>query len=361
MSAEKKILAKRFFLDTILCIFLFVFLINGYKLFVWATDNYYSDKVLDEIYQDDNNSNNGAVIIVPSTSSSSSESSSSEGSEAASGDLSSVDSSATSSLSDFEIIYQTMYKDLKSLKAKNKDTKGWIKVAGLEKLDYPFVQHKSNNTYYLFRDFNKKRTDAGWVFAHTEVDLKNFNPNSVFTGHARLDGSMFGSLRNCFKKSWYNDPSNHYVFITTEYDELVFQIFSAYHTDIYSGYDRQLFTYEKQFEYFVDTIVSRNEVAALDYGATSEDIIITLNTCNGSFGTIERIAIHAKLVYSKNDPSLESYKYEFKEMPEISSDTLLPSYLPTLPSLDSQTSSSENSTEVSSNDSLTTSVVSSGD
>ncbi|MBR2327187.1 MAG: class B sortase [Clostridia bacterium] len=331
MSNEKKILAKRFFLDAILCVFIFVFLINGYKLLGWAYDNYETDRIIEDIYGDNgNNSNNGQVIIKPNPPTVSSQPSDSSVTSSDTTDAS-TESSQTSSLSDYEIIYQTMYKDLTSLKAKNKDTKGWIKVAGLPKLDYPFVQHKKNNQYYLLYDFNKKRNDAGWVFAHTEVNFEHPNPNNMFTGHARLDGSMFGSLRNIFKKSWYSNSSNHYVFITTETDELVFQIFSAYHTDIYSGYDRQIFTYEKQFDNWVKNVVQSNEVAALDYGATTEDIIITLNTCNGAFGTIERIAVHAKLVYSKNDPTLESYKYEFKELPDYSSWPSLPT--PSFPTI----------------------------
>ena len=52
MSNEKRILAKRFFLDAILCVFIFVFLINGYKLLGWAYDNYETDRIIEDIYGD---------------------------------------------------------------------------------------------------------------------------------------------------------------------------------------------------------------------------------------------------------------------------------------------------------------------
>ncbi len=367
MSNDKKILAKRFFLDTILCVFLLVFLINGYKLFVWATENYQSDKIMEDLNSNNNESGNGQVIIIP-PSSNSSDTTSDTGSSSSSNESSGETSSdgETSSLSKYDIIYQTLYKDFTGLKARNTETKGWIKVAGLQKLDYPFVQNK-DDTYYLYHDFDKKWSSAGWVFADNDVNFKNWNPNSLFLGHSRNNGTMFGSLHRCFERPWYSNASNHYVFITTEEDELIFQVFSVYHTNIYSGYDRQAFTYEQQFAKFIEDAVSRNEVSAVDYGASTDDIVITLTTCNGGVGTTERVALHAKLVYSKNDPSLESYKYEFKEMPEVPtlpSGTPLPSYLPTLPensSSEEQSSSVESSTEVSSNESTATSAVTSGD
>ena len=52
--------------------------------------------------------------------------------------------------------------DLNELTKINKDTKGWIQVKGTN-INYPYVQTK-NNDYYLTRSFDKKYTDAGWVF-----------------------------------------------------------------------------------------------------------------------------------------------------------------------------------------------------
>ena len=105
------------------------------------------------------------------------------------------------------------FKDLKKI---NNDTVGWIQVNGTN-INYPFVQ-TNDNTYYLKKDFNKKYNSAGWVFMDYRNNISNFDKNTILYAHGRVDGTMFGSLKNITKSNWYNDKSNHVVKLSTEYE-----------------------------------------------------------------------------------------------------------------------------------------------
>lgn len=123
------------------------------------------------------------------------------------------------------------FKDLKKI---NNDTVGWIQVNGTN-INYPFVQTK-DNTYYLKKDFNKKYNSAGWVFMDYRNNISNFDKNTILYAHGRVDGTMFGSLKNIIKSNWYNVKSNHVVKLSTEYENTLWQVFSIYRIPQTSDY-----------------------------------------------------------------------------------------------------------------------------
>ena len=104
--------------------------------------------------------------------------------------------------------------DFKELKNINNDSIGWIKVNGTN-INYPFVQ-TTDNSYYLTHAFNKKYSDAGWVFADYRNNMDVFDKNTILYAHARLDKTMFGSLKNILKNGWLNDTNNYVVKLSTE-------------------------------------------------------------------------------------------------------------------------------------------------
>ena len=82
--------------------------------------------------------------------------------------------------------------DINKLKTFNPDTIGFIKVMGTN-INYPFVQTLDND-YYLNRSYDKTYNNAGWIF----LDYRNneFNDkNTIIYGHGRINGTMFGSLK----------------------------------------------------------------------------------------------------------------------------------------------------------------------
>ena len=103
--------------------------------------------------------------------------------------------------------------DINKLKTFNLDTIGFIKVMGTN-INYPFVQ-STDNDYYLNRSYDKTYNNAGWIF----LDYRNneFNDkNTIIYGHGRINGTMFGSLKDTLKSSWQNNKDNYIIKISDE-------------------------------------------------------------------------------------------------------------------------------------------------
>ena len=147
----------------------------------------------------------------------------------------------------------------------NEDTKGWIKYNN-DKINYPIVQ-SNDNSYYLKKSFDGKTNQSGTIFM--DYRNKSFNDkNVVIFGHAMTDGSMFGSLKDVFKKGFFDNKENNYIkVIDTDNQKFTYQIFSYY-------------------------IIEKEEY----YITTSFDNDSSLSTCSGTGNTTKRKVVHAKLI-----------------------------------------------------------------
>ena len=83
----------------------------------------------------------------------------------------------------------------------NSDVVGWIQVAGTN-INYPIVQ-SNDNDFYLNHSFDKSINGAGWVFMDYRNNPSSFDKNTIIYAHSRVDGSMFHTLRNVVKESWF--------------------------------------------------------------------------------------------------------------------------------------------------------------
>ena len=180
--------------------------------------------------------------------------------------------------------------DFTNLKEKNSDTVGWIQVSGTN-INYPFVQ-TLNNTYYLKKDFNKNYNSAGWVFMDYRNDLENFNQNTILYAHGRVDGTMFGSLKNIFKSNWYNNKNNHVVKLSTEYQNTMWQVVSVYRISETSDYLEINFNDNEKYMNFLNVLQDRSEFD-FDVDLNDEDKVLTLSTC---YKKNDRVVLHAKLI-----------------------------------------------------------------
>lgn len=180
--------------------------------------------------------------------------------------------------------------DFDSLLKRNSDTKGWIKVSGTS-INYPFVQ-TNNNDYYLTHSFNKKNNDAGWVYLDYRNNINNLSQNTIIYGHGRLNNTMFGSLKKVVNKSWYTNPSNYTVKISTPSENSVWQVFSTYTIEPESYYITTNFNDSQTYTDFINKLKSRS-VYNYNVDVTSNDKILTLSSC---YNDEKRVVLHAKLV-----------------------------------------------------------------
>lgn len=180
--------------------------------------------------------------------------------------------------------------DFTELKKKNSDTKGWLQVKGTN-INYPFVQ-TSDNDYYLTHSFNKKYNDAGWVFMDYRNNASSFDKNTILYAHGRLDGTMFSSLKNILKSSWYDNKDNHIIRLSTETENTLWQVFSVYRIPTTSDYIAVNFRSDAEYLNLLNTLKERSN---FEFNTTlnENDKILTLSTC---YNDEDKVVMHAKLI-----------------------------------------------------------------
>ena len=181
--------------------------------------------------------------------------------------------------------------DLNYYLQKNSETVAWLQVNGT-KVNYPVVQHTDNN-FYLKHDFYKRKTSTGWIFADYRNNFQTFDNNTIIYAHNLINNTMFGTLPYLLKSSFFNNKNNHYIKLSTQNTNSVWQIFSVYKTDPTADYLQTKFNSTTKYQDFLNMLANRSYYNFnLDLNYT--DKIITLSTCTES-GT-KRIAVHAKLI-----------------------------------------------------------------
>lgn len=178
---------------------------------------------------------------------------------------------------------------------KNPETVAWIQVNGT-KVKYPVVQHRDNN-YYLEHDFYQNKTINGWVFGDYRDNFETFNNNTIIYGHNLINGTMFGTIPNLLNSSWFNNPNNHYIKLSTKTTNSIWKIFSVYKIEPTTDYLQVKFNSIKAYQEFLNTITERS-VYNFNIDTNYTDKIITLSTCD-NIGT-HRVVVHAKLIKIEN-------------------------------------------------------------
>ena len=175
----------------------------------------------------------------------------------------------------------------------NNETVAYIVVPNTE-ISYPVVQH-SDNGYYLVRDFYKKKSSIGWIYADYRNNLNELNDNTIIYGHNMGNGTMFGSLKKVLDSSWRKKESNMIITLDTLKGQYKFKIFSAYKVDYTTDYLITDFESKKEKEEYIKLITGRNLIKT-DVNLTLDDKILTLSTCSGNSSNNRRLVVHAVLL-----------------------------------------------------------------
>ena len=233
----------------LLIVFLSMFIISLYNIIIWLKDNKHADDLTKELSEIKEIKNDTETVEV-------------------------------------NVSKRINFKELKEI---NSDTVGWIEMKN-NNVDYPFVQ-TNDNSYYLNHSFDKRYTDAGWIWLDYRNNLERDDDNLIIYGHARKDKSMFGTLKYSLKSDWYTNEENHIITIYLENETRYYQIFSSYHVKTENYYLTVNFNNREDFQNFLNTLKKRS---VYDYGVdlNSDDKILTLSTC---YNSSDKTVIHAKL------------------------------------------------------------------
>ncbi|MEG0977059.1 MAG: class B sortase [Bacilli bacterium] len=181
--------------------------------------------------------------------------------------------------------------DFNELLKKNDETVGWIKVNGTS-INYPFVK-TTNNEYYLTHAIDGTRNNAGWLFMDYRNNTKEYDKNTIIYGHARVNNTMFGTLKKILNNSWQENKDNQVIKISTPYENTSWQVFSVYSIPVESYYLQTNFNNNEEYLDFLKTINERS-LHKYDVSLNEMDKILTLSTCLNDVNS--RVVLHAKLI-----------------------------------------------------------------
>ena len=179
--------------------------------------------------------------------------------------------------------------DFSALREVNSDVLGWIMIPGTV-ISYPLLQG-TDNQYYLKHTWKKWTSAVGAIFLEYQnsPDFSDFN--TIIYGHRMNNGSMFASLKNYKKQSYW--AAHPYVYITDDNGSHKYEIFAAYEVST-AGTTYQIgFSGDASKQAFLDYCLGQS---VIDTGITPtvHDKILTLSTCTGN-GHATRWVVQARL------------------------------------------------------------------
>ncbi len=169
--------------------------------------------------------------------------------------------------------------DWEMLREENKDIYAWVYIPGTQ-VDYPVLQHETENDYYLNRNLDGSSGYPGCIYTQL-LNSKDFtDPNTILYGHNMKNGTMFGSLHEYEDNTFFEE--HPYVYIYTPDETLVYEIFAAAtfsNAHLLYEYD---FTDEYGFEKYVEDVSEvrdMNSHVREDVSIDDGDCLLTLSTC----------------------------------------------------------------------------------
>lgn len=167
----------------------------------------------------------------------------------------------------------------------NNDMVGWIQIEGTT-VDYPVVQSKYQDDYYLRRNFYRQSATCGTIYAREECNIYPASDNIVLYGHNMRNGTMFHDLiKYKDQKFWQN---HRYVYFDTLTEYRTYEIFAVFVTtaDPSVGFRYHLFNDTNSSKAYNKYISQCKELAFYDTGITPQygDELLTLSTCDKEIG-----------------------------------------------------------------------------
>lgn len=184
--------------------------------------------------------------------------------------------------------------DWEGMMAQSEYVIGWIQVQGIDRINYPIVQHPDDNQFFLTHDWKGASQSAGAIFMN-RYNTKDFSDmNSVIYGHHMKAGSMFGLLKK-FADQTFLDENPYFYIYTPDGRKLTYEILCCSH--VKDGSDAYLMHFESPDERMAYYNMMLNSAwAKRDVELNRLDTTIMLSTCNSSAGYYERTVVLGKLI-----------------------------------------------------------------
>lgn len=161
----------------------------------------------------------------------------------------------------------------------NEDIYAWISIPDTN-IDYPIVQHPTDDTYYLNYNLDGTAGLPGTIYTEL-ANAKDFSDfNTVIYGHNMQNGTMFQNLHNYSDGTFFEE--HPYVYIYLEDSTLKYQVYAAYeYTNVHMLYAFDYSTEEGRQEFLSEIAGLRSLTYIYDdtVEVTTDSHVLTLSTC----------------------------------------------------------------------------------
>ncbi len=172
--------------------------------------------------------------------------------------------------------------DWKVLEKQNGDIYSWIYIPGTN-VNYPVLQHETENDYYLDRNLDHSQGLPGCIYTQKLNAMDYSDRNTVLYGHNMKDGTMFKTLHNYSDRAFFDE--NRYIYIYTQEKVLAYEIYGACEvSNAHLLYKYDFTTNDGVTEFLGDLAAERgmsNQIAE-ELEVTEDAKVITLSTCISS-------------------------------------------------------------------------------
>ena len=165
--------------------------------------------------------------------------------------------------------------DFEVLREEGRNVLGWLYSEDTT-INYPVVYY-SNNKYYLTHDYTGSRSKGGALFFDCRLSKQLVEQNLIVYGHHMKDRSMFGSLLQYQKQSYYNEHPTMYL-LTQEKNYRI-DLFAAEFTNSEQEHFPVWFESEQKRQSFVQMAMTNSGFTPNDTAYRADHQIISLVTC----------------------------------------------------------------------------------
>ena len=188
----------------------------------------------------------------------------------------------TDSLSELGIEVPKLSVDWDELEKENDDIYSWIYVPGTN-VNYPVLQHETENDYYLDTNLDHSKGLPGCIYTQKLNTMDYLDRNTILYGHNMKDGSMFKTLHNYSDRAFFDE--NRYIYIYTPEKVLAYEIYGACEiSNVHLLYRYDFTTNDGVTEFLGDLAAERgmsNQISQeIEVGEDAK--LITLSTCISS-------------------------------------------------------------------------------
>lgn len=194
---------------------------------------------------------------------------------------------------------------------------GWIQVPGIDRINYPIVQHPDDNQFFLTHDWKGAKQSAGAIFVNKYNAPDFTDMNTVIYGHRMKAGSMFGLLKNYGDQAFLDEHPYFHIY-TPDGQKLTYEIICySYVTDGSDAYLQHFNTPDERMAYYdmmlrpLSSVSKKGCVTKRDVELDRFDSTVMLSTCGKSgSGYYDRNVILGKLISVDTDGQPENISTE---------------------------------------------------